>query len=328
MAKLSADLANLTPEQKNQLEEKLKNMSPEQLAELQKQQCIFCQIISGKIPSKKIYEDNLCSVVMDINPASRGHLLILPKEHYSIMPQVPEKMLDHLFIISRNLSMVLLKFLKVDGTNVFIANGSAAGQRAQHFMVHLIPRKTGDQVLKMEEKLIDAGIVEKIKLAIGEGLKQIIGMKAAVNKEGRKEIKESGDNSFETEKEETKSIKPKTFVTSDSAKRYHLENCAFAQNIPAESKIILTEEGLKHSDKLPCTCVSGKKISLPRNKRGKKSSGKKTTKSRVKDEKDEKPKKTVKKTVKKIEKSFGKKEEPQKAKSEDISLDDIANLFK
>ena len=78
-----------TEEQRKQWEEKIKNMSPEELQELQRQQCIFCQIISSKIPSKKIYEDSTCLAVLDINPAAKGHLLLLPKEHYAIMPQVP-----------------------------------------------------------------------------------------------------------------------------------------------------------------------------------------------------------------------------------------------
>ena len=83
----------MTEEQRQALQEKLKNMKPEELAQLQKQQCIFCQIISGKIPAKKIYDDEIAIAILDINPASKGHLLLLPKEHYMIMPQVPDGVL-------------------------------------------------------------------------------------------------------------------------------------------------------------------------------------------------------------------------------------------
>ena len=81
--KLSSHLAGMaeqmSEEQRKELEEKIKNMSPEELREFQKQQCIFCQIIAGKVPAKKVYEDEHCVAVLDINPAAKGHLLLIPK---------------------------------------------------------------------------------------------------------------------------------------------------------------------------------------------------------------------------------------------------------
>ena len=62
------------------------NMSPEQIMELQKQKCPFCQIVAGKIPSKTIYEDDKVLAILDINPIAKGHVLVMPKEHYPIMP--------------------------------------------------------------------------------------------------------------------------------------------------------------------------------------------------------------------------------------------------
>ena len=76
----------MTEEQVKELQEKIKNMSPEELKEFQKKQCVFCQIISGKVQSKKVYDDEKCIAILDINPANPGHVLLLPKEHYSIMP--------------------------------------------------------------------------------------------------------------------------------------------------------------------------------------------------------------------------------------------------
>jgi len=172
--------APLTEEQKKELQEKIKNMSPEQLLQLQKQQCIFCQIVAGKIPSKKVYEDQFCLAVLDINPAAKGHVLILPKEHYAIMPQVPDEPLAYLFSAAKKISQVLLRGLKMSGTNIFIANGLAAGQKSQHFMIHLIPRKEGDKLLDTEEKLVDDDTRKKVKVAVENKLNQVLGIKREI----------------------------------------------------------------------------------------------------------------------------------------------------
>ncbi|MBI2582471.1 HIT family protein [Candidatus Woesearchaeota archaeon] len=284
-------MQQLTEEQRKQLEEKLKGMTPEQIQALQKQQCIFCQIISGKVPSKKIYEDKKCFVILDINPAAKGHLLLLPRDHYSIVTQVPEELLGHLFVVARNLSQVLLKTFKADGTNLFVANGAAAGQRAQHFILHLIPRKSGDTLLNQEEKLVDQQMVEKVKIAVEGKLQILLGKK-------------------EMPKKEPVIVAEEKYLTSASAKRYHRQNCAFAQNIPEENKVWLSRESATSSAREPCTCVSGKRI--PLSKDGKK--------SRVKKEKAAGTKKSEPK------KSSQQKVKEQKSEK-GADLDDIARLF-
>ncbi|MBR9691500.1 HIT family protein [Candidatus Woesearchaeota archaeon] len=130
-------------------EEEIKNMSPEELKELQKQQCVFCQIVDGKVASKKIYEDDKCLGILDINPANPGHVLLMPKEHYPLLPLMPPDISEHLFIVSKAIMGAMSLALGTKDANIFIANGSAAGQRAPHFMLHIIPRKMGDGV-KME----------------------------------------------------------------------------------------------------------------------------------------------------------------------------------
>lgn len=177
----------LSEEQRQQLEEKIKNMSPEELKEFQKQQCIFCNIITGKIPSKKVYDDDLCQAILDVNPAAKGHLLLLPKEHYAIMPHIPEKIIGHLFTVSRNLSQIMLKALKVSGTNLFIANGPAAGQRSQHFLIHVIPRLEGDGIFNVPEKLIDKTMQQKVKMTVEENLLALLGKKKTLQKEKQQE---------------------------------------------------------------------------------------------------------------------------------------------
>ncbi len=129
-----------------ELQEKIKNMSPEELKEFQKKQCVFCNIIAGKVQSKVIYRDDKCIAILDINPANPGHVLLFPKEHYSIMPQVPAQEISHLFMIAKTLSNSILRSLSVGGTNIIVQNGIAAGQKAQHFMIHIIPRKENDNI--------------------------------------------------------------------------------------------------------------------------------------------------------------------------------------
>jgi histidine triad (HIT) family protein len=158
-------------------EEQLKAMSPEQLKELQKQQCIFCQIISGKVNSRKIYEDDSCIAILDINPANPGHALIMPKEHHSIMPLMPENEIEHLFLVAKRISMAQIRVLKADGTNMFIANGAAAGQKAPHFMIHLIPRKENDKItaLNLSKNELDKADAEKLRNTLQQKISERLG---------------------------------------------------------------------------------------------------------------------------------------------------------
>lgn len=186
---------NLTPEQAEEMKQKLENMSPEELKEFQKQQCIFCHIISGKVPSKKIYDDDECIAVLDINPANAGHILLMPKEHYQIMPQLPDDLIRKLFIAAKHLSNSLLSAMKAKGTNIFVANGIVAGQRAQHFMIHIIPRTENDKVgLEIPENAVDKNDLEKVgdllKLKIGsedEEKKEVPVKKIKPKKSSKKE---------------------------------------------------------------------------------------------------------------------------------------------
>ena len=149
-------------EQLKALQEKIRQMSPDELKEFQKKQCIFCQIVAGKVQSRKVYEDDKVMAILDINPANPGHVLLLTKEHYSIMPQLPDDEVAHVFMAAKSLSNSMLRGIDAQGTNIIVANGIAAGQRAQHFTVHVIPRKDKDDVnfvlpqKTMEEREIEA----------------------------------------------------------------------------------------------------------------------------------------------------------------------------
>lgn len=192
----------ISQEQLKALQEKIKEMSPEELKEFQKKQCIFCQIVAGKVQSRKVYEDDKVIAILDINPTNPGHVLLITKEHYSIMPQLPDDETAHVFMVVKSLSNSMLRSIDAQGTNVIVANGIAAGQRAQHFMVHIIPRKENDGVnfvlpqKTMEQNEIEA-VGNKLIAALGGAVekeeKPIIPFKAQEPKKGE-EKKESKDS--------------------------------------------------------------------------------------------------------------------------------------
>jgi len=125
------------------------NMSVEEMNALQKQNCIFCKIAQKQIPAKILHEDDKVICILDINPASEGHILVYPKEHYMILPHIPEDTLFHMFRIVKLMSNTLLKTVQCKGTSIFVANGTAAGQKAPHVLIHVFPRREGDGLLEL-----------------------------------------------------------------------------------------------------------------------------------------------------------------------------------
>lgn len=107
--------------------------------------CIFCKIANGEIPSATLYEDEDFRVILDLGPASKGHALILPKEHAANLYELPDELASKAMIVAKKVGTVLAKGLKCDGLNVVQNNGEAAGQTVFHFHMHLIPRYEGDQ---------------------------------------------------------------------------------------------------------------------------------------------------------------------------------------
>ncbi len=212
-------MPEITEEQRKALEEKIKNMSPEELREFQKQQCIFCQIIKKKIPSKIVFEDNKSIAILDINPAIKGHILILPKEHYSIMPQIPKEDLDHLYLVSKYLSQALLKTIRTTGTNIFIANGVIAGQRAQHFILHLIPRKEGDKILDINEKIIDPKLRTQVKSLVEKRLNELLGIKKEVVNLSEKENITEDQKNISSVKESANETKKEKLTEEESLEK-------------------------------------------------------------------------------------------------------------
>ena len=108
--------------------------------------CIFCKIANGEIPSTTVYEDDDFRVILDLSPASKGHALILPKEHYANLYELPDEAASKVLIVAKNVVAKMTKALGCDGYNLVQNNGEAAGQTVFHFHMHLIPRYKEDQV--------------------------------------------------------------------------------------------------------------------------------------------------------------------------------------
>lgn len=107
------------------------------------EKCIFCKIIAGGIPSRTIYEDDDFKVILDAGPASRGHALILPKEHCANVFEIEEELLAKAAKLSKKLAAHMMEILHCDGINLLQNNGEAAGQTVFHYHMHLIPRYKG-----------------------------------------------------------------------------------------------------------------------------------------------------------------------------------------
>ena len=102
--------------------------------------CIFCKIIAGEIPSNVIYEDDEFKVILDVNPATKGHALILPKEHYANLFEIDEEVAARAMKLAKKLAGHMTERLQCDGFNLLQNNHEAAGQTVFHFHMHLIPR--------------------------------------------------------------------------------------------------------------------------------------------------------------------------------------------
>ena len=109
-----------------------------------KDDCIFCKIAAGEIPSKTIYEDEKYRVILDLGPATRGHALILPKNHYANLFELPEEDAKEVICLAKKMATIMKDKLGCDGFNLVQNNGEAAGQTVFHFHMHLIPRYKGE----------------------------------------------------------------------------------------------------------------------------------------------------------------------------------------
>lgn len=102
--------------------------------------CIFCKLANGEIPTNSIYEDDTFRVILDAAPASKGHALILPKEHYANLYEIDTEVAGEAMKLAKKLAIGMTNALQCNGFNLVQNNGEVAGQTVFHFHLHLIPR--------------------------------------------------------------------------------------------------------------------------------------------------------------------------------------------
>ena len=106
--------------------------------------CIFCKLANGDIPTATVYEDEYLRAIMDAAPANKGHIIILPKSHAANIYELEDEYVSRAFVLAKKLAVALKKLKGCDGVNILQNNGEAAGQTVFHFHVHVIPRFKND----------------------------------------------------------------------------------------------------------------------------------------------------------------------------------------
>ena len=163
--------------------------------------CIVCQIVSNQIPSKKVYEDDIALAVLDVNGSNPGHCFVMPKNHYPIIEQVPDKEIGKLFQVSNKISSAIFESLGSQGTNIFVANGAPAGQTVAHFTINVIPRNENDGInLQWQPKQLSEEEMSTVELRLKEHTKNI--------------------GYFEKEEKKPRVYTPKQAVLSDGEEEY------------------------------------------------------------------------------------------------------------
>lgn len=113
------------------------------------EQCIFCRIACGEIPSHTVYEDEDFRVILDLGPATKGHLLILPKEHSGMLTDASDEVLQKVLPLAKRIGKALMKAMPCEGFHLVQNNGAVAGQTVSHLHFHLIPRYGAEDAVSL-----------------------------------------------------------------------------------------------------------------------------------------------------------------------------------
>lgn len=133
--------------------------------------CIFCEIINKRIPSKIVYENKKVLTFLDINPITKGHLLVIPKKHFESIYDIEDSYLEEIIIATKNISESLKKSLDATGINILHASGKDAQQSVGHFHIHIVPRYKDDNLDTWPKSNYKSENLEEIKEQIMGGLK-------------------------------------------------------------------------------------------------------------------------------------------------------------
>jgi len=117
---------------------------------------IFEKIIKGEIPAYKIYEDDVVYSFLDAKPHNIGHILVIPKDPYPILSDIPDEILQHLIVVVKKIAINTQKVLNADGYHILMNNGEKADQTVPHAHFHIVPRSDGDN--NLYTKIIDLGL--------------------------------------------------------------------------------------------------------------------------------------------------------------------------
>lgn len=131
--------------------------------------CIFCKIVNGEIPSTTLYENEDFKVILDIEPAAKGHSLLISKKHYANLYELEDALAGKALMLAKKMAVKMTKALGCDGFNIVQNNGEIAGQTVFHFHMHLIPRYENDNIGKMwEPEEMGATYMEEMKKIFSE----------------------------------------------------------------------------------------------------------------------------------------------------------------
>ena len=131
--------------------------------------CIFCKIIAGDIPSATIFENDEFKVILDRFPATKGHVLVLPKEHFANIFEIDPELGGRLFTLAIRIAGIVKKATGVENMNILQNNGALAGQTVDHFHLHIIPRYEGDGVnVKWSPMDLTDEQIEEVRLSIAK----------------------------------------------------------------------------------------------------------------------------------------------------------------
>lgn len=142
--------------------------------------CEACELIKGE---NTLYEDDKVVAVFAKNPANYGHTLVITKQHYTIIEQVPDYVMAHIGVVTNKISIALFESLKIQGTNIFVQNGVAAGQSVPHLVVHIIPRVENDGVnLNWQPRQLGEEEMSTVEMLLSEQANKIGGFEAEKSK--------------------------------------------------------------------------------------------------------------------------------------------------
>lgn len=133
--------------------------------------CIFCKIVNGEIPSKKVYEDKDFLAMLDIAPATKGHVLIVPKEHAASLTDLSDDKASKILVLAKKIISAMKKVHGFSDYNLIQNNGRIAGQTVNHFHLHLIPRYSVDEVGLWSPHDGDPSVTDELALEVYKLLK-------------------------------------------------------------------------------------------------------------------------------------------------------------